>query len=102
MEVSSLSLQISVMENREQSLQGLEAGHVDDTDKEGVCQSEKKELSGISLQAQTTVRSLGQEDPLEEGMVAHSSLLAWRIPRTEQPGGLQSMGVAKGQTQLSN
>ena len=51
--------------------------------------------------AEIWVRSLGQEDPLEEGMVAHSSLLAWRIPRTEQPGGLQSMGVAKGQTQLS-
>ena len=33
----------------------------------------------------------GQEDPLEEGMVTHSSILAWRIPRTEEPGGLQSM-----------
>ena len=37
------------------------------------------------------VPSLGQEDPLEEGMVTHSSILAWRIPRTEEPGGLQSM-----------
>ena len=37
-------------------------------------------------------RSLGQEDPLEEGMATHSSILAWRIPWTEVPGGLQSMG----------
>ena len=46
------------------------------------------------------VRSLGQEDALEEGMAAHSSILAWRIPWTEEPGGLQSMGVAKSGTQL--
>ena len=38
------------------------------------------------------VRSLGQEDPLEEGMATHSSILAWRVPWTEEPGGLQSMG----------
>ena len=38
------------------------------------------------------VRSLGREDPLEEGMATHSSVLAWRIPWTEEPGGLQSMG----------
>ena len=37
------------------------------------------------------VRSLGQEDPLEEGMATHSSILAWRIPWTEELGGLQSM-----------
>ena len=41
---------------------------------------------------ETRVRSLGQEDPLEEGMETHSSVLAWRIPWTEEPGGLQSMG----------
>ena len=41
---------------------------------------------------ETRVRSLGQEDPLGEGMATHSSILAWRIPRTEEPGGLQSMG----------
>ena len=41
---------------------------------------------------ETWVQSLGQEDPLEKGMATHSSLLAWRIPRTEDPGGLQSMG----------
>ena len=38
------------------------------------------------------VRSLGQEDPLEKEMTTHSSILAWRIPWTEEPGGLQSMG----------
>ena len=38
------------------------------------------------------VRALGQEDPLEEGMASHSSILAWRIPGTGEPGGLLSMG----------
>ena len=38
------------------------------------------------------VQSLGGEDPLEEGMATHSSILAWRIPWTEEPGGLQSTG----------
>ena len=38
------------------------------------------------------VRSLGGEDPLEEGTATHSGILAWRIPRTEEPGGLQSIG----------
>ena len=41
---------------------------------------------------QIEVQSLGQEDPLEEEMLAHSSILAWKIPWTEEPGGLQSMG----------
>ena len=40
----------------------------------------------------TWVRSLGWEDPLEEAMATHSSILAWRIPWTEEPGKLQSMG----------
>ena len=40
----------------------------------------------------TQVQSLGQEDPLEKEMASHSSILAWRIPRTEEPEGLQSMG----------
>ena len=40
----------------------------------------------------TWVRSLGWEDPLEEGMATHSSILAWRIPWAEEPGRLQSMG----------
>ena len=41
---------------------------------------------------ETQVRSLGREDPLEKEMATHSSILAWRIPWTEEPGGLQSMG----------
>ena len=40
---------------------------------------------------ETWVRSLGQGDPLEKGMANHSSILAWEIPRTEEPGGVQSM-----------
>ena len=39
------------------------------------------------------VQSLGQEDPLAKEMVTHSSILAWEIPSTEEPGGLQSMGL---------
>ena len=38
------------------------------------------------------VHSLGEEDPLEKGMATHSSILAWEVPWTEEPGGLQSMG----------
>ena len=41
---------------------------------------------------ETQIRSLGWEDPQEQGMAAHSSILAWRTPWTEEPGGLQSMG----------
>ena len=41
------------------------------------------------------VRSLGQKDPLEREMATHCSILAWRIPRTEEPGGLQSMGLQR-------
>jgi len=44
---------------------------------------------------ETQVQSLGQEDPLEEEMATHSSILAWRIPWTEEPGELQSMGVPR-------
>ena len=41
------------------------------------------------------VRSVGGEDPLEKGKATHSSILAWRILRTEEPGGLQSCGVSE-------
>ena len=44
---------------------------------------------------ETQVQVLGQEDPLEEGMETHSSILAWRIPWTEEPGGLQSKGLQR-------
>ena len=46
------------------------------------------------------VLALGQKDPLEEGMAPHSSVLAWKIPWTEEPGGLQSMGLLR--TRLSD
>ena len=51
----------------------------------------KNSLTKQKMQ-ETQVRSLGQEDPLEKEMATHSSILAWRIPWTEEPGGLQSMG----------
>ena len=44
---------------------------------------------------ETQIRSLGWEDPLEKGMATHSSILAWRIPWTEDPSGLQSMGLQR-------
>ena len=50
---------------------------------------------------ETWVQSLGQEDLLEKEMATHSSILDWKIPWTEEPGRLQSMGVAKSQTRLS-
>ena len=49
-------------------------------------------VKNLPVVLETWVRSLGWEDPLEEGMAAHSSIPAWRIPWTEEPGGLQSMG----------
>ena len=45
---------------------------------------------------ETRVQSLGKEDSPEKGMATHSSILAWRIPRTEEPGGLQSTGSQRG------
>ena len=59
------------------------------------------EPRSLALQ-ETWVRSLGQEDPLEKEMATHSSILAWEIPWTEEPGRLQSTGLQKSQTQLSN
>ena len=51
---------------------------------------------------ETWVQFLGEEDPLEEEMATHYSILAWRIPWTEEPGGLQPMGSQKSRTQLSD
>ena len=51
---------------------------------------------------ETRVRSLGWEDPLEKEMATHSNILAWKIPCMEEPGGLQSMGIAKSWTRLSD
>ena len=49
-------------------------------------------VKNLPVMQETWVRSLGREDLLEEEVATHSSIPAWRIPRTEQPGGLQSMG----------
>ena len=48
-------------------------------------------VKNLPAMQETQVRSLGQEDPLEKGIAPHSSIFAWRIPWTEEPGGLQSM-----------
>ena len=58
-------------------------------------------VKNLCAMQETGVRSLGQEDLLEEGMATHSSILAWRIPWTEEPGGLLSMG-SQSQTRLSD
>ena len=51
---------------------------------------------------ETWVRFLGREDPLEKEMATHANVLAWEIPRTEEPGGLQSVGSQKGRIRLSD
>ena len=61
-----------------------------------------QKIKNLPAMQETRVRSLSQEDPLEKGMVTHSSILAWRILWTEEPGGLQSMGSQRVKTQLSN
>ena len=48
-----------------------------------------------SIEFVAPILSRGREDPLEEGMATHFSILAWRIPRTEKPGGLQSTGLQR-------
>ena len=52
-------------------------------------------VKNLPAMQETWVQSLGQEDPLEKGMATHSSILALRIPWTEEPGGLQQMGLQR-------
>ena len=52
-------------------------------------------VKNLPSMQETQVRSLGREDPLEKEMVTHSSILAWKVPWTEEPGGLQSIGSQK-------
>ena len=60
-------------------------------------------VKNLLAMQETQVRYLGQEDPMEKGMAPHSSILAWRIPWTEEPGGLQSTGSQdQSQTQATN
>ena len=49
-------------------------------------------VKNLLAMQETQVQYLGQEDPLEKGMATHSTIIAWRIPWTEEPGGLQSTG----------
>ena len=49
-------------------------------------------VKNLPAMQETQIRSLGQEDPLEKGMATHSSILAWRVPWTEEPGRLKYMG----------
>ena len=58
-------------------------------------------VKNLPAMRETQVQSLGREDPLEQGMATHSSNLAWRIPQTKEPGGLQSVG-SQSQTRLSD
>ena len=58
-------------------------------------------VKNLPAMQETRVQSLGQEDPLEKGMATHSSVVAWEIPRTEEPGGLQFVG-SQSRTRLSN
>ena len=55
-----------------------------------------KNLPAMQETEEMGVRSLGQEDPLEESLATHSNILAWRIPWTKKPGSVQSMGSRKG------
>ena len=57
-----------------------------------------KNPSAMQEMREMQVQSLGREDPLEREMAAHSSILAWEIPWTEETGGLQSMGSQRSQT----
>ena len=59
-------------------------------------------VKNLPTMEETRIRSLGQEDPLEKEMAIRSSILAWEIPWTEEPGGLQSMGSQKSRTQSSD
>ena len=52
-------------------------------------------VNNLLAMQETQVQSLGRDDPLEKGMATYSSILAWRTPWTEEPGGLQSMGLQK-------
>ena len=55
-------------------------------------------VKNLPVTQDTWVQPLGWEDPLEKGMASYSSILAWRIPGTEEPGGLQSMGLQRSDT----
>ena len=59
-------------------------------------------VKNLPAMQETQVQSLGQEDPQEKEIATHSSILAWEIPWTEEPGGIQVREVTRSQTQLSD
>ena len=61
-----------------------------------------QKVKNLPTMPETQISSLGGEAPLEKGMATHSNILAWRIPWTEEPRGLQSMGSQRVQTQLND
>ena len=59
-------------------------------------------VKNLPAKQETQVQSLDEKDPLEKEMAVHSSILTWEIPWTEEPGGLQSVGLQKSQTRLND
>ena len=59
-------------------------------------------VKDLPVMQETWVQSLGQRDPLEKGMATHSSILTWKIPQTEEPDMLQSMGLQRVEIRLSD
>ena len=58
-------------------------------------------VKNLPAMQETWVQSLGWKDPVEEGMATHFSILVWRIPRTEEPGRIQSMGLRRAQDTIA-
>ena len=58
-------------------------------------------VQNLPAMREIEIQSLGQEDPLKKGMATHSIILAWRVPWTEEPGGLQSMGSQRVTTEVT-
>ena len=59
-------------------------------------------VKNLPAKQETQVQSLDEKEPLEKEMAIHSSILTWEIPWTEEPGGLQSVGLQKSQTRLND
>ena len=73
----------------------LEGNYLDDSLDDPMASLLAQMVKILSAMQETWIRILGWEDPLEEEMATHSSSLAWRIPWTEEPGGLQSTGLQR-------
>ena len=68
---------------------------IGEEEKEGISSLVTQTVMDLPIIQQTRVQSLGVEDPLEKGMATHSSIHVWRVPWTEEPAGLQSMGLKR-------